>query len=301
MKSIRYGDSSFALRLEFPSSWPVKTLCPTGVTVAISDTAGTAILAATSATILTAHTTGATASAGDTTLTLAATPPAYKAGDRLLLVDGVTAPSEIVTVQAISGTTLYLTAPLDYDHAYAGALAPKAIRAIFATYDLDASDADDFPRGAERLIVWTPNDDNPKYEEIAIVESAEWGGEGLLSDMEAFPQAYDLIKDRYERVQSLARRRVLVDLKLAELDMDTLRDPSILLDPTLHAMRVLAYQGTDALDRYEAELKDAKAAYTEAIKGAQNTISWWDSDRDDKKDDNELTGAALPFFTGRGW
>ena len=296
MKTIRYGDSSFVLRLEFPSSWPVKTLCPTAVTIAVEDGAGTELLAATATTILEAHNTGALVAAGAASMALAATPPAYAAGDRLLLVDGVTAPSEILDVAGISGTTLYLRDGLTYDHATA-----KALRPLFVTYALDASDADDFPRGSERLLIWTPNDDNPVYKEQAIVESAEWGGEGLEADMTSFPTAYELIKDRYNKVEAMARRTVTAALRFKDLDIDTLRDPQILIDPMLHQMRILAYQGTDALDRYAEELKDARASYASAIKIAQETIAWWDADRDDDKDENEVTAAQLPVFAGRGY
>lgn len=290
-KTIRYGDSSFTLRLEFPSSWPVKTSCPTAVTISIEDGLGSELLAATATTLLAAHNTGATCSAGDTSLTLAATPPAYAAGDRLLLTDGVTAPSEFVEVQAISGTTLYLTEGLAYDHATA-----KSLKPLFCTYALDASTAADYPIGSDRLLIWTPNTDAPLYEELARVEGAEWGSGEIREAVSAYPVASKLIGDKWDTIYEQARRWVDRKLKMEGLDLDALREPDAAEDAIVDRMLVLAYRQTSALDTYETELKDAQAASMASMVDLAALAHWWDDDRDDTKDDGEVRRAEVPLI-----
>jgi hypothetical protein len=152
MRRIAYNDTSFALRLEYPSEWNANAI--SGVTVEIDDKSGDFVLSEDDCTLYTPTTLNAAVASGASSITLGTGAAVVKAGDRLSIASSTDGPREECEVQAYNSSTKVVTlvSKLAYGHA-SGA----AVVGCFCEYALDTSTVADFPKGKEFIITWTPS------------------------------------------------------------------------------------------------------------------------------------------------
>jgi len=295
MKQVKYGDSSFTLRFEIPSTWDRTNL--TGVKLAIYSSEGTALLAAASATLYTATTINATATAGDTTVTLAGTAGAVVVGDRLRIAASAAGPAETFEVLSYVTATKVATlaSPLLYDHTNG-----TAAVAMWATYAADFSSATNYPLGEVLQLCWQPQGtDDLEQRWLAQVSQGEYpigDFEQLFSAVH--PSMYRLAERRFQDVFDAAKRRLHWAMRAKGLKLDRVVDESILI-PCIESAVWLAI-AEDSGDAGQYERSVALASWERDFSVLCSQPLWQDTDEDRDQDDKEIARAELGPCN-RGW
>jgi len=274
MLSLIYGDDSQTLRVEFAAA-------ESAATVALYKEDGTALLAADDATIWAADTLDAAASAGDETITLASDVAALAEGDRLLIAAGDAGPSEEVEVVSHDTTTEVVTLrqPLLYDHA-----AGDAVSALWATYDLDASDTDTYTLGLVVVARWAlATADTEVTQSYQVVARGPEVG-ALESEFRAiYPGTWELVASRWASVVEIATRRLRADVRALGTDPGRWVDGEPYRDLLIEHVRLVAI--ADGGERWAAERAEARAEYDRRLAAARAV--WADLDQDGVLDEDE--------------
>ena len=281
MIDITYANATQALRFEVPDSWdPI----PTGVNIEVKDTNNTDILAATAATIgFTATTLNGALSVGDNsmigTADIAASP-----GDRIRIAASTTGPAEIVVCKHHNASTKTTTfSPLRYAHT-TGA----AVNAMWFTYSLDASDADDYPVNKELLINWIPNTDNALVPQLARVVISGFDLQGIEKEFsEIYRIEHENMAGNFNAYYANAKRKVKNKLRLKNKNLDDVKDPELYREPVIEWM---VYQNNKSMggDSRVTEAKAALEAFNAAMATLEDSKIWYDEDQDDVQDEGEV-------------
>jgi len=284
MRQIRYGSSAHVLRLEYPIEWDPTAI--SGLTVAISDIAGNALLAAAAATLYTATSIDGAVAQYAETVTLDSGAGALSPGDRIL-ISGVGG-DERRTVKDYDSTNKIVTLDqqLKYDHAD-----DSVVSGIWGIYSLDASDTDAWTAGLGLRILWTPaGTGSPITEEGEVVKTAlEIAGiEQLIKDN--YERAYNALvepTDRLARVIAEAQRQIRAELSSDGFSIDRIVDQDAIASTV--AAKV-AYIWTLNGDINMEDERNALLKEYEARKGyLQRLAAWTDNDQDGIQDEYEVT------------
>lgn len=283
-RQIKYGDSSYTLRHEYPDSWG-----PAGVAAVkleIRDEAGGEVLAATSATVTSATTLASSALAGDRTIVLTAD-RSLVPGDRLWIAASSTGPGEIVEVYSYASATKAATLVDDLTSAhYSGA----AVSALWCTYaaDLSAQAA-----GTRLVLEWQPqSSDEIPVTEIAVIARAVAAPSRLWRNIDARWPAVGALVDA-------ARRTQLDDLLALDYSV-TLRSYGLqaerIVDSPLYESGLELYSRLQILggvgDAYEYEYTTAHAEWSAWVDRVANLQLWQDIDQDQA--DTDYTWQVSP-------
>ncbi len=276
MKKIVFGDSSFGLRLDFPSSWKA---APTSVSIRITDPGGTELLATVAATIPPTNTLAQNAVSGAESLDLSNSVPIYS-GDRFE-IDGRDTPAETVTASASGARTMALASPLRYSHE-----AGLIVRALFATYSLDASSPTDYPAGRTVVVTWTPNTDEPALREEYEIVRAALALPGLEGEFQRiYPTEHQMTGGRFASYEAEARRRIESWFRLRGRDMSKLVGDD--LNTPMMELMVWLINKSNGGDTRQTEASEALKAYEQAMAEIGESPIWIDTDGDGTKDDEE--------------
>jgi len=289
MRQIKYGDSSYALRFEFPDTW--RTDPPTAVTVGFTTKANAELLEATSTAMRAATALGADGVYGDSTILITAGAGAFgEPGDRMLIADSDDGPPEIVesTHYDSSTRTFTLRDELSEEHESA-----TVVTGFYTVYDADLS-GDDFTKGLEFVITWTPNNDSPPITEIAIIAGASYSMSDFWSSFQtAYPTEYTVIENRdrdaFEKLtHAHVRTAFLTRCKAFDRVVD---QPFMDIGYMLMARKlVLSSQG----DEQEHEQGVADKAWTDWFTAILENVSiWFDKDQDGVEDAGEAQPAIF--------
>ena len=275
MKSIKYSDDSFALRGEYPERVARNAASITGVTVSLSGTGGTELVAATAATIYTPTTLSADALHGAMYVALAAGATAPVEGDRFMIGASADGPAEQVICDHYDSSTryLYLERQLQYSHT-SGA----AVVGLWATYDLDASDTDVYTKGREIRVLWNPDTDDEAWTELYQVSGSSAAPPGFWSEFQAiYPTEYEMATDRdMDTIEGHIRARFAHEFTSRGLLMTRVVDSDRLTSGMILFAR---YVLTDKDDHMKAWANWLKILCDDPI--------WTDDDQDGIQDDNE--------------
>lgn len=288
MRLIRYGDSSFTLRLNFPDSWRGT---PTGVNVELHDDEGTELLASTAATILTADTLKSAAAALEQEIELTTGFTVTK-GDKLRIGATATGPIEDIVTDYYNSSTkkVYLVDELLESHA-----ASAAVSALFATYALDVSDTDDFPNNLEGVITWTPNTDDEPYVESFRIAKFRFALQGVdIQFAGMWPTPWDFVRDRWENVYQLAEQMLMTRMEGDNLDFKRMVDHELIRPAFLWLVKALAYDTAEGGDARKTERKEAWDRFETEWGYFKAAPFWTDWDADKNIDTDEKRRAAPP-------
>ena len=282
MIDITYANATQALRFEVPDSWdPI----PTGVNIEVKDTNDTDILAATAATIgFTATTLNGALSVGDNSM-IGTADIAASRGDRIRIAASTTGPAEIVVCKHHNASTKTTTieSPLRYAHT-SGA----AVNAMWFTYSLDASDADDYPVNKELLINWIPNTDNAPVPQLARVVISGFDLQGIEKEFsEIYRIEHENMAGDFNTYYAQAKRHVTNRLKLKEIKLGDVKDPELFRDAIIEWMVYQVNKSTGG-DSREMEAKAALAAFNSEMGTLEDSKIWYDEDQDDVQDEGEV-------------
>lgn len=285
---ILYGDSSFALRRDFPESWGAVT----SVNIAIYDTSGSALLAATAATIPTATTLGAAATRGRRTITVAG--GSWAEGDRLRIAEGDSGPAEDVVVESFDSSTNVVTLAdyLRYSHA-----SGDAVTARYCTYALDASTTTTWTNLLIGSIVWDPDTDDQAARSTFRVEKYDLAVSGLEQVFATrYPRYYHAIPDDGWQTYQDGAIDVLADSlephggEFRELVGETAARELIMLQ-----IAQLVIDGGG--DTYEAEETRITRRLAETLATFRSLRRWMDDDEDLTLEESEeqILDMPLPY------
>lgn len=283
MRQLPYNNSAATIRLEFPVEWDVDNL--TGVNISIAELDGDALLAATAATLYTATTTNATASVGDSTVTLANDASAPSPGDRLRIADSAAGPSEEIEVESYNSSTKVVTLKRELRYAHTSG---TAVKGLFCTYDLDTSTVATWAKALQVVITWTP----VGSDDLAVTERAE-----VAAVYYSFPDFKERFRVRYPREFKLkekeidaiyqeAEREVQADLRSIEFNIDRLVDQGQLHMAILKKTRLIVCESGG--NKWEYETNQARDEYQRYFETFKNTPQWSDDNQDGVQDDYEI-------------
>jgi hypothetical protein len=294
MKQLQYSNSAFELRLEFPSSWDVDNI--TGVTLRITNYAGTELLAASAATLWTTATTqlasAVSAHANQIVLedSLGGAVPSLNTGDRIrILMSGA---GQWEEVQVAAWDDIGKIATLDADLRWAHSEHAQII-GMFATYDLDLSNTDTWPLNEEVVLRWLPDSDDLEITEIAQVSKFEFAFDGFEEQFkEIYPYEYKAAtvpEHRLPALLNVAYRQTKSELATRFLNIDRVVDQSLLYDVLMAKIRHIMLTTGDS--RYDTA-PQAEQAFSEWQRHFETLAGlpiWSDDDQDEIKDDDEVT------------
>ncbi len=249
------------------------------------------------ATLMTATTLSAAATAGESTITMTAVTSVVE-GVTLRIAASADGPHEDVVVQNVNTSTkvVELEEYLNFDHTTAAAVSGR-----FITYDLDASDTDTFKSGLDMLIVWDLFDtDDPAWREDAEILKREVGFGGLEKKFNTlYPHYHTQIPaGEFDTYQTAAydELRMLFEWK-AQRDIDKLVNPDNLEPVLLRQIAYdIAYAGDDA---WEQERLAMKMERDDWLTRMSQALIWIDSDQDDIEDDSEVQSMGRPLHRRR--
>lgn len=292
MSEVKYGDDSYTLRFEYPTGWDVDNI--TGVNIAIYDTGGSEALAATAATLYTATTLDAAASAGTNTITLASGASALQPGDRIRIADSASGPAEDATVAFYNSSTRVVTLADDMDEDHASG---AAVDGLWCTYAADFSDTDTFPKGKEFRVVWSPQgSDDKDSSEIITVAGISYASSQFWADFkDDYPTDYDKLDGRnLTRYEEKRRAEFGDELNTAGIELNRVVDqPRFRAGFALYVRRFIL-RGTGDADTEERKVADqAWNGWWEYT--VRNSSIWTDTDQDGTKDTAEEVKRD-PFF-----
>ena len=294
MRQIEFANSSFGLRLEWPSSWFVMDI--TGVTIRVTDLNGAELLAETAATLWTSDTIrlNGGVSAFGKSLTLeesqGGSVPALTTGDRLRIGTSADGPYEEVEVIAWDSTTdtAILDRDLRFDHAD-----ETTVVALWCTYDLDVSDEDIFPLNKQVVLHWSPDTDDLELTERGEIARAAFSFPGFEESFKTlYPYEYEGTTQPEHRLPSFlaeAFRQVSMDLRMRSMDINRLVDQELLLPTITSKVRWLILMSGD--DRYDSS--DQRDTALQEWQRQFETLAalpiWTDDNQDEIEQDSEVT------------
>ena len=285
---IRYNVSSDTLRLEFPSDWAVASI--SGVNIKINDSAGGALLASTAATLYTATTLAAAATAGDRTITLHSGATNVTTGDRLRIED------DDCEVQSYNSTSKVATLKRSLMSSHASGV---AVRGLWCTYALNTSTVATWYQGLECTVVWSPagSADLPYTERCAI----ESQGLGVPEYRERFaalyPSEFEIAEARLDSVYAEAVIRLNYRLSGRGMNINRVVDQAILFPAILDYMRwLIVLAGGNA---FASEREAAWASYLQSEESLCSQPVWVDDDGDLAQEDEEVQ-VHEPWRRARG-
>jgi len=282
IRQIQYENAAHGLRFEFPADWDVGSV--TGVTCAVYGHDGTAILAADAATLYTATSLDEAVAVGDASITLSAGAAAVKKGDRLCIVASSAGPAEIVEVESYATSTRVVALRHACQYAHSDT---TAVKGAWATYDLDASDTGDYYSGRDLVIVWqVAGIDAPQVTWSAQVAKQALALDGLLERFRAvYGTLYETETRDFEVILDEATRRVSLDMRARNLDLDRVIEQDILHPAIMERVRLLI--ACDGGDQYQTERDDALRQYAHEIETLSALPIWQDENQDKTIDEGE--------------
>lgn len=292
IKQIKYNDSSFTLRFEFPDDWAIASI--TGVDVSITDAGGSTMLASTAATLYTSVALASAAAVGDATVTLGGTPGALSRGDRLLIAASAAGRDEIIEVESYNSSTkvVSLRHSIQYAHSSTTALYP-----CWCTYALDTSTTATWAAGEECTVMWTPDTDDNPVPELYTIGKTEFGSSETLDRFRVqYPSLYEA-RDRsgIEDVEAEARRRVGMHCKVKNMDLNRLVDQDLMSPSIVEMMANLIASGGG--DNAEYEQQTTWERFVREFELFASLPVWVDDDQDLIQDEEEVQKHAVPFWS----
>ena len=295
MNTVKYNNASNVMRFNFPVQWDPQLV--TAATVTVTNTAGTELLAATSATLQATTTTRADIDRFATTIPIdAAYAGTISIGDKLKIL-GVGG-SEVVIVKGYDSSNRNIEIDNVLKNEYESG---DAVYPMYATYTLDTTTVADYPNGLNFRVTWTPtgagNATDEMYQVLQVqLELGDF--EGKFRSL--YPRAYDVLNktpNRWNDTVEEAEIRLYTDLKSDNLDMYQLKDQR----PIAPVMRALtAYLSTLNGDKdTEDERKAFMIDYDDRLQALKRLPVWVDSNLDGIRDDEEITTHQTTFE--RGW
>ncbi len=242
------------------------------------------------ATLMTATTLSAAASAGEDTITLTAVTSVVE-GSTLRIAGSADGKHEDVVAQAVGAADVILSEYLKYDHTTATAVSGR-----FLSYAFDASQSD-FTSGLDFSVIWEiTNTDDPAWREDAEILKREIAFGGLETKFAALYPHYHVAMPagEFTTYQDAAFEDLRVLFKWrAGRDIDKMVNPDE-LEPVL--LRQIAY--SIALAGDDAWIEERKAMKMERddwlTRMSQASI-WIDTDQDDVEDDSEVQAMDRPL------
>lgn len=286
MKQIRYGDSSFTLRLEM-DDWDVENI--SAVNIEVKSRGGTDLLASTAATLYTATTLGAAATAGDMSVTLAEGSAAPSPRDRMVIAANNDGERERVVVHHYDAANLELYTKMELNESHESG---ADVYGCFATYALDASDTDTFTKGKIAQVIWTPvgSDDLPVSFEYKVSGSAVAGG-GLWDELEnTYRSTYEMVINRdLDKLEDAIKTRFGAKLRTRGLDTDRVKDQTLLLPGLVLFARYIIHADDTDPEIYNR----TKVDFAEWLDDLASAPIWQDFDQDDAEDE---VGEVQPHY-----
>lgn len=288
MKQIKYGDDSHTLRCEYPEAWDAASI--TGVEISIDTVGGTAILAATAATLYTATTLGSACTHGDEYIELAEGASAPAKGDRLWISSSASGPGEQVIVNYYDSSNRYVFTERELQHSHASG---AAVKGQFATYAMDVSDTDTYIKGYEMVVTWDPSTDDFPYTDHYVIAGAAIGAPGFWRDFQAmYPVEYDMRGGRdLVAFESQIRKRFAHELMSRQLNPDRIIDQDKIEPGVVLFARFLMMSGQD-----QTMYDRAKEEWVEWLKTLAADPIWQDLDQDGDIDSDEEEAHEFEIF-----
>lgn len=286
MRQIKYNDSSFTIRFEYPPSWAEVA----SVTLTINDTGGTELLAATAATVWTTTATAAAVSVGDAYVEISTPTDKPQPGDRYRIPGASVAaggPPEIFTLYRWDSDNSYMYAEKEFRHPHP---ASANITAQWCTYALDTSTVATWTKGRQLVLIWTPNNDAfPVYERAEIAIS-DYSAADFESRFEILcPREHQVVKANNKDIGEYyteAREQLRIALRSRGMFLERVVDQTIVMPVLMAFTRYLVtLQGGE---RWEAQREAAQAEYVRLFEELTNNPIWIDMDQDQARDDDEI-------------
>jgi hypothetical protein len=291
---IAYGDSSHELKYQLPDI--AGDVSSGGIL--IQDTNGNVLKTDTFA-IVAATTLAAAVSAGDGSVTLTSGLGLVKGDVIKLSGSGL---SELVEIEGIdtSGPTGTHTAQL-VDYVVNSYASGDTVTSRMLTYDLDASDTDDYPAGKELVIIWGTNStptawdiDLPPQRETGEIMKRSASISGLQAKFShTYPRyARSIEKSDWPDMESLIWERLRGRFLNLGRDIDNIVDmtriePLFLAELAYH----LCNSGDDSLNEEAARLENDR---DNLLNSYLRQRIWTDDNQDDIKADTENQKALWP-------
>ena len=121
IRQLIYEEASQELRLEFPYEWSPAVA---SVSIQIESTGGTALLAATAATVKSIGASSGATAAGATSITLASSTSDPAPGDVFRILDSTAGPGEWITCASFAPESITTEREMMYAHATATTIRP---------------------------------------------------------------------------------------------------------------------------------------------------------------------------------
>lgn len=295
MRKIAYNNSAFTIRLEYPIGWDASSI--TGVTLAVANDEGGALLAASACTLASDTTMSSGTSVGDTTATIGTGVQTYLPGDRILLPTSNNGPSEEAEIQSYNSSTGVIT----FKRALRYAHAAGTIKALFCTYDLDTSTVATWEKGLQVVLTWTPagSDDIPLKERGEIVSFALGFPDFTQRFKILYPREYRIKEDTIQEIFDEAKIAVQMDLSSRDLNLDRLVDTAFILPAIMAKARWLITMSGG--DKWADERETARDEYNRLIEIVTNQPIWTDDNQDGVQDDVEIDDYAGFLGMERGF
>ena len=276
MKPIKYSDSSFALRGEYPDRVAAHAESITGVNITITGVGGESLVTETAATLYEATTISADAIHGEMYITLAAESATPAPGDRFLIGVSADGPAEQIICDHYDSDNryLYVERELQYSHT-SGA----AVVGLWVTYDLDASDTSSYSKGLEIRVLWDPDTDDEAWPEIYKVTGDSSAPPGFWSAFQVmYPDEYEKATDRdlvalEDRLRSMFRDA----FRARRMDVERIQDS----DRIINGMLLFARAVLTDDDKH-------MAAWANWFKDLAGDPIWEDTDQDGVQDEHEV-------------
>jgi len=260
----------------------------------VAPASGTFEITAAAATVLTATTLGAAASAGEASITLAAVTDLVE-GYPLRIAASADGRHEDVRTMAIGAAVCKLDDRLRYDHTTATAVTGRRL-----SYAVDASQSE-FTSGLDFTVIWEiTNTDDVAWREDAEVLKRELSIGGLEARFKAlYPHYYLAIPaNEFGTYEEAAFDDLRALFKwTAQRDIDKLVNPDD-IEPVL--IRQIAFSiamaGDDAWKEERLAMKTERDDWLARMSKA---LIWVDTNQDDIKDDSEVQAMMPPIHRRR--
>ncbi len=293
MRQIRYNNASNVLLFEYPEEWTTVS----ALTLTITDDVGTELLAADSATLYTATTLDAAASAFADTVTLVSGAGVLEPGYPIEIA-GV-AGNERHRVKEYSSTTRIVSLEGMLEEAHAAA---DAVTGRYGLITVDTTTTSDFPKGIVLTLLWTPTGTGvaatTELAQVSVSQVDLVGLERRFSRL--YPRAFEAYTKPINRMADMlkeAELQVAQELLVDNLDMQRIIDQDVVA-PAI--MGKLAYMWTfNGDEQIEDERAFLGTEYDKQINILKSLPIWIDHDQDLIEDDGEVTTHTHIF--GRNW
>ena len=292
---IKYGSSSWTLRLEMPPTWPIESIST--VSLVVRDTAGTIKIAAANATLYTATTLNGALTAGSRSITLANTAGNVVEGDRLRIAASVAGGSEDVEVESYNSTSKVATLKRSL---YRNHTTGTAVYGMWASKgSLDFSSATGYPAGLVVVAGWTPSTGGVEITDLYTISKNEFEGVNTIDRFRVrFPDFYLAAEDTIRDIELEAERQVRYDFLVRDLKMDRIVDRELIMPALLTMMAYLIALGRG--DQWAAERDNLFMIYEKETEKLFAMPIWVDEDQSQSKDVEEEVRYHSPVVYTRG-